>query len=145
MRLSSAIGDPPPKIPGRGLSKEEYCKHAKALQDSQVFKDTIKQMVALTQANNVEYSCWFVQEADGIIRAVGPKTDDLELFVDPGERPEGAIGQAHTHTRGGHPSDADAEYYTTQPLENRPYVYIVALSEKTLWAMDDEGKELWCD
>ncbi len=140
-----ASRDLPEPGPGRGLPKEEYCKYARALKNSKVFQDTLKQMAELTKQNDVEYSCWFVQDADGTIRAVGLKTDNLELFVDPGDKPEGAIGQVHSHTRGLNPSDTDIDYYSKQPIENRPYVYGIVDYLNTPWLMNDEGKDLWCD
>ncbi len=137
--------DLPEPEPGRGLPQEEYCKYSNALKNSKVFQDTIRQMVDLTKQNDVEYSCWFVQDADGTIRAVGLKTDDLELYVNPGDKPEGAIGQVHTHTRGVRPSPDDLDYFSKQPIENRPYVYGIVRDADYVWMTDDEGKELWCD
>jgi hypothetical protein len=140
------VPEPEPEaIPGRKLSKDEYCKYVFALQNSQVFRDTLKRMAELTKKNNVEYSCWFVQDSDGSIRAVNMRTDDAELWVAPGAKPEGAIGQVHTHTRSIFPSPDDYQYFSTQPLENRPYVYgIMVKDAKEPWMVDDEGQDISC-
>lgn len=77
-------------IPGRELPMEEYCTYRNILESNQVFKDTMKQMCELTRKNGIEYSCWFVQDPDGTIRAVNMRSGG-PLSVEPGKRPPGAI------------------------------------------------------
>jgi len=133
-------------FPGRGLPEAEYCKVAKKLKESKEVKEALKRMGELTDKNKVEYSCWFVENSDGTIRVENFKTDNDTYSVRPGPKPEGAIGQVHSHVYSApFPSEQDYYFFNSKPVEERPMVYIITDTSGEPFFLNDEGADLACD